>query len=135
MSTAAPSPTATSPLRDIGQIALRARDLSRATAFYRDALGLPFLFEAPPSLAFFQAGTVRLMLSPGETPEFDHASSVLYFNVADIESAWRTLSDRGVRFRDEPHVVHRTAQGALWMTFFEDSEGNVLALMEQRTGA
>jgi methylmalonyl-CoA/ethylmalonyl-CoA epimerase len=126
----APSAVA-SPLQGIGQIAIRITDLARATAFYRDALGLPFLFDAP-RLAFFQAGSVRLMLSPAETPEFDHPGSVLYFTVADIASASGTLRARGVRFRDEPHVVHSTPQGALWMTFFEDSEANVLALMEWR---
>jgi len=126
--TTVPSAVGT-PLRDIGQIAIRATDLSRATAFYRDVLALPFLFDAP-RLAFFQAGTVRLMLSPAETPEFDHPGSVLYFTVADIANAHRTLRERGVRFRDEPHAVHTTPQGSLWMTFFEDSEANVLALME-----
>jgi methylmalonyl-CoA/ethylmalonyl-CoA epimerase len=125
------SSAVTSPLQDIGQIAIRITDLARATAFYRDALGLPFLFDAP-RLAFFQAGSVRLMLSPAETPEFDHPGSVLYFTVTDIASASGTLRARGVRFRDEPHVVHSTPQGALWMTFFEDSEANVLALMEWR---
>ncbi|MGH7562430.1 MAG: VOC family protein [Gemmatimonadales bacterium] len=121
--------TPVTPLHDIGQIAVHASDIARATAYYRDALGLPFLFDAP-GLAFFQAGTVRLMLSGPETPEFDHASSVLYFNVTDIASAHRTLAGRGVRFRDQPHVVHRTPQGALWMSFFDDSEGNVHAIME-----
>jgi methylmalonyl-CoA/ethylmalonyl-CoA epimerase len=131
MSTSSAPSAVTSPLKDIGQIAIRITDLARATAFYRDALGLPFLFDAP-RLAFFQAGSVRLMLSPAETPEFDHPGSVLYFTVADIASASSTLRARGVRFRDEPHVVHATPQGALWMTFFEDSEANVLALMEWR---
>jgi len=133
MSSSTASPVST-PLRDIGQIAIRIADLPRATAFYRDVLGLPFLFDAP-RLAFFQAGSVRLMLSPAETPEFDHPGSVLYFTVADIAGAHETLRARGVRFRDEPHVVHSTPQGALWMTFFEDSEANVLALMEWRGAA
>lgn len=132
MSTAMSSRSAAAtPLRDIGQIAVRATDLPRATAYYRDVLGLPFLFDAP-NLAFFQAGTVRLMLGPGETAEFDHPSSVLYFNVASIDEAHATLAGRGVRFRDRPHVVHSTTQGALWMAFFDDSEGNILAIMEWR---
>ena len=134
MSSAAPPSAAATPLRDIGQIAIRITDLPRATAFYRDVLGLPFLFDAP-RLAFFQAGSIRLMLSPAETPEFDHPGSVLYFSVADIGSAYATLRARGVRFRDEPHVVHSTPQGALWITAFEDSEANVLALMEWRVAA
>jgi methylmalonyl-CoA/ethylmalonyl-CoA epimerase len=116
----------------IGQIAIRARDLARARDFYRDVLGLSFLFEAP-GLAFFQCGPVWLMLSGAEEPEFDHPASVLYFDVADIAEAWTTLTGRGVTFRDRPHVVHRTADRALWMSFFEDSEGNVFALRQWKS--
>lgn len=118
-------------LRDIGQIAIITKDLARATAFYRDTLGLTFLFEAP-GLAFFQCGGVRLMLGGAESPEFDHPSSILYFNVTDILEAHRTLAARGVRFREDPHAVHKTGDQALWMAFFEDSEGNFFALMAWR---
>lgn len=120
--------TATPLLAGIGQIAVRATDLPRATAYYRDVLGLPFLFEAP-GLAFFQCGGVRLMLSGAESAEFDHPSSVLYFDVADVEAAHATLAARGVTFRDQPHPVHRTPEKALWMAFFDDSEGNTFAIM------
>jgi methylmalonyl-CoA/ethylmalonyl-CoA epimerase len=123
--------TASAPLLgSIGQIALNVKDLSRARDFYRDTLGVPFLFEAPPGLAFFQCGTVMLMLSTAESPEFDHPASTLYFDVADIQEAWSTLKGRGVHFRDEPHVIHRTADKALWMAFFDDSEGNLMALRQ-----
>lgn len=125
MSTPATAPSAL--LTGIGQIAVRATDLPRAKAFYRDGLGLQFLFEAP-NLLFFQCGSVWLMLGAGEDAEFDHASSVLYFDVADIEEAHRTMSARGVHFRDQPHVVHKTSDRALWMSFLDDSEGNVFAI-------
>jgi methylmalonyl-CoA/ethylmalonyl-CoA epimerase len=118
-------------LADIGQIAIVVHDLPRATAVYREVLELPFLFEAP-GLAFFQCGTIGLMLSGAETPEFDHPASVLYFNVADILAAHRLLSERGVRFRGEPHPVHRTPDQALWMAFFQDTEDNIFALMAWR---
>lgn len=122
------SPTATTPvLQQIGQIAIRVRELPRAVRYYREVLGLSYLFEAP-GLAFFQCGTVQLMLSGAETPEFDHAASVLYFDVAEIQVAYRELVQRGVRFRDEPHVVHRAGAQELWMAFFDDSEGNVFAI-------
>jgi methylmalonyl-CoA/ethylmalonyl-CoA epimerase len=122
--------TAPAPLlSDIGQIAIRATELPRAIAFYRDVLGLPFLFQAPPGLAFFKCGSVQLMLSGAEAAEFDHAASVLYFTVADIDAAHRTLAGRGVVFRDQPHQIHQAGDKALWMTFFNDSEGNVFALM------
>jgi len=114
-------------LQSIGQIAVRATDLPRAVRFYRDVLGLGYLFEAP-GLAFFQCGGVHLMLSGAEDPEFDHAASILYFDVAEIQQAYRTLLGRGVRFRDEPHVVHRAGDRELWISSFEDSEGNVFAI-------
>ena len=123
--------TAPALLTDIGQIAIITKDLPRATAFYRDVLGLAFLFEAP-GLAFFQCGGVRLMLGGAESPEFDHPSSILYFNVADILEAHRTLAARGVKFREDPHVIHTAGNQALWMAFFTDSEGNFFALMAWR---
>ena len=123
--------TAPALLTDIGQIAIVVKDLPRATAFYREALGLQFLFEAP-GLAFFQCGGLRLMLSGAESPEFDHPASILYFNVADILDAHRTLAGRGVHFRGDPHAVHKAGDRALWMAFFDDSEGNVFALMAWR---
>ena len=127
---ASPPPTTDSArplLTGIGQIAIRATDLARAKAFYRDVLGLRFLFEAP-NLVFFQCGSVWLYLAGAETPEFDHAASVLYFDVEDIHAAHRVLTERGVHFRGEPHVVHQDRDRALWMAFFDDSEGNVFAI-------
>ncbi|MGE5233873.1 MAG: VOC family protein [Acidobacteriota bacterium] len=118
-------------LRSIGQIAINAKDLERATAFYRDRLGLRELFTAP-GLAFFDCGGVRLMLSGAEEPEFDHPSSILYFKVDDIEASHRALVERGVEFRQPPHVVHRAPGMELWMAFFLDSEGNTLALQCER---
>jgi predicted enzyme related to lactoylglutathione lyase len=123
------------PLGTIGQIAINAKDVARAVRFYRDTLGLQFLFEAPPALAFFKCGDVTLMLSPPESAEFDHASSVVYFNSGDIVANHAELRARGVVFRDEPHRIHRTGEKELWMTFFNDSEGNVLALQQWRDAA
>ena len=117
-------------LKQIGQIAVITKDLPRATAFYRDTLGLPFLFEAP-NLAFFQCGGVRLMLGPAEAG-FEHASSILYFDVDDIVAAHRTLEGRGVKFRDGPHLIHAAGEKALWMAFFDDGEGNTFAIMAWR---
>ena len=82
----------------LGQIQVRAHDVERATAFYRDVLGLKFLFKAPPSLAFFDCGGVRLMIDRPEKPEFDHASSILYFAVPDIQAAHAQMKQHGVRF-------------------------------------
>ena len=117
-------------LSRIGQIAINAHDVDRATAFYRDVLGLKHLFRAG-QLSFFDCGGVRLMLDRAENPKFDHASSVIYFNVGDIRAAHQRLKDAGAKFDDEPHLIARMPDHELWMTFFRDTEGNVLALMSE----
>ncbi len=124
--------TVTTPgLSRLGQISMRALDLARAVRFYRDTLGVRFLFDAPPSLAFFDCGGVRLMLN---TPEgaFDHPGSVLYFAVEDIEKMHTALAAKGVTFTREPHMIARLPDREVWMAFFEDTEGNTLALMEEK---
>ena len=119
-------------LSSIGQIAMPVRDLARGVEFYRDRLGLRFLFQAPPGLAFFQCGNVRLMVEvPGEK-EFQRPGSILYFNVDDIDGAYREFRDRGVAFRDEPHLIAKMPDHELWMAFFNDGEGNTHALMQER---
>jgi methylmalonyl-CoA/ethylmalonyl-CoA epimerase len=115
----------------LGQIAINAKDVERAAAFYQDVLGLKLLFKAPPGLAFFDCGGVRLMLDHAEKPEFNHPSSILYFSVPDIQSAYGKLKESGVRFEDEPHVIARMPTHDLWMTFFRDSEENLMALMSE----
>src|SRR5438105_7089836 len=122
MAATSTSPTSTMTtvsLSRIGQISIVVKDVERATAFYRDALGMRFLF-AFPGLAFFDCDGVRIMLSRAEKPEFDHPSSILYFRVTDIQQAYQTLRSRNVAFADEPHVVARLADHDLWMTFFHD---------------
>ena len=114
----------------VGQIAINVHDFDRALAFYRDTLGLPLLFTAG-KLAFFNCGGLRLMLSPPEKPEFNHPSSILYFAVPEISLAYRQMKDAGVRFEDEPHLIARMPDHDLWMSFFHDSEQNLLALMSE----
>ncbi len=115
----------------LGQVQIRAHDVKRATMFYQDVLGLKLLFEAPPGLAFFDCGGVRLMIDRPEKPEFDHPSSILYFAVPDIQAAHAQLKQSGVHFEDEPHVIARMPDHDLWMTFFRDSEDNLMALMSE----
>lgn len=123
------------PLERVKQISVNVDDVDRATAFYRDALGMEFLFSAPPGLAFFDCGGVRLMLGRVDRADLDHPSSILYFEVKDIERAHRELGDRGVTFVSKPHLVHRAADHDLWLAEFRDSEGNFLALMSERPRA
>jgi len=118
-------------LQQIGQIAINAKDVERATAFYRDVLGMRFLFQAGPKLSFFDCGGVRLMLSLPEEAEFDHPGSVLYYKVDDIRAAYATLKERGAELRDEPHLIAKMPDHELWMAFLKDSEGNTLALMSE----
>ena len=116
----------------IGQVAVPVDDLSRAVAFYRDVVGLRFLFQAPPSLAFFDCGGVRLMLDVPEDKEFDHPGSILYFKVDDIDGVYADLKSKGVDFRGAPHLIAKLPDHELWMAFFRDGEGNTLALMHEK---
>ena len=118
-------------LSQIEQIAIIVHDVDRAVTFYRDLLGLPFLFQVP-QMAFFQCGGVRLMLGIPSAPEFDHPSSIIYFRVADIEAAHQTLVSRGVTFRSAPHLVHRAVDHELWMAEFYDVDRNTLALTSHK---
>lgn len=123
-------------LERIGQIAIAVHDLDRAVAFYRDTLKLPFLFQAPPGMAFFDCGGVRLMLTlPGESGD-DHGTSNIYYQVSDIQATAETLAGRGVEFEREPQLAAKLPDHDLWMAFFRDPDRNLLALMsEVRPGA
>src|SRR5579885_2730912 len=120
----------TAALARIAQIAVNAHDVDRATAFYRDVLGLRHLFRAG-QLSFFDCGGIRLMLDKAEKPEFDHPSWILYFKVGDIHRSFERMKASGVKFEYEPHIIARMPDHDLWMTFFRDSEGNLLALMHE----
>ncbi len=118
-------------LAQIGQIALTVDDLERATQFYQDALGIQPLFQVP-GMAFFQCGSVRLMLGTTGQGEDAHPSSILYFKVDDIQNAHSTLVERGVEFERDPEMVHRAEDHELWLAFFRDLDGRMLALMSER---
>jgi methylmalonyl-CoA/ethylmalonyl-CoA epimerase len=117
-------------IRRIGQIALTVRDVARASAFYRDVLGLRHLFDAP-GMSFLDCDGVRLMLAVPETGELDHPSSILYLDVADIEASSRELERRGVHFDRKPEQVADLGDRVLWLASFRDSENNLLALMSE----
>ena len=114
----------------LGQISIIAHDLPRATAFYRDVLGLPLLFTAD-QMAFFDCGGVRLMLGPASAPELDHPSSILYFRVPDVPAAHRRLVEMGVKIEAPPRLIARMQTYDLWMVAFRDSEENIMQLMSE----
>ena len=114
----------------IGQIALPVSDIERAIVFYRDTLGMSFLFQAPPGLGFFDCGGIRLML---DAPAKENAGngSVIYYKVNDLPAAFGVLSNRGVSFETEPHLIAKMPDHELWMAFFRDPDQNLLALMSE----
>ncbi len=112
-------------LSQIGQIAVNVNDLEAAVVFYRDTLGLPFLFQFP-GLAFFDCAGVRLLLEQSSAP-----GSILYFKVADIQAAYQSLLARRVEFIDAPHLIASLSDHDLWMAFFKDIAGNTLAIMSE----
>lgn len=117
-------------LSQIGQIAIPVADVERAITFYRDVLGMRFLFQAPPGLGFFDCDGVRLMLD-GPAKAQAGQSSVLYYKVDDIDGACERLTGRGVTFEAMPHLVAKLPDHELWMAFFRDPDGNLLALMSE----
>jgi methylmalonyl-CoA/ethylmalonyl-CoA epimerase len=115
----------------IGQIAVPVGDVDRAIAFYRDTLGMRFLFKAPPGLGFFDCDGVRLMLDAPARSQTSNPSSVIYYEVPDIQAAFETLSARGVVFEAKPHLIAKLPDHDLWMAFFRDPDRNLLALMSE----
>jgi catechol 2,3-dioxygenase-like lactoylglutathione lyase family enzyme len=115
-------------LESVGQISIIVKNVERARNFYRDTLGLKFLFEFP-GMAFFDCGGVRLYLAPAEKP--DLGTSILYYRVVDIRAAAAALETRGVVFLQQPAKVHEDARHELWLAFFKDSEENTAALMSE----
>ncbi|MGC2488264.1 MAG: VOC family protein [Candidatus Sulfotelmatobacter sp.] len=117
-------------IQNIGQISIIVKDVERATAFYRDVLGLPLLFTVP-SMAFFDCGGVRLMLGTASSPEYDHPSSILYFRVADIQAGYQRLVQQGVDIVAPPRLIAPMPKHDLWMSAFKDGEGNFHQLMSE----
>lgn len=117
-------------IQKIGQIGISVKNLDRAIPFYQEQLGLPLLFNTE-TMAFFDCDGVRLLLSIPENEQFAHPSSVIYFQVAKIKEKYAELLTKGVCFLDEPHVVAKVGKTETWMTFFRDTEDNVLAFISE----
>ena len=117
-------------LTQIRQISINAHDLERAVKFYRDTLGMRFLFEVP-HMAFFDCGGIRLMIALPDKLEFDHPGSIIYYKVTDIQHAYETLMARGVDFEEKPELVAPMPDHDLWLASFRDTENNLLALLSE----
>jgi len=117
-------------LNELAQVALTVIDLEESKVFYRDVLGMQFLFDAG-TMAFFQCGTVRVMIGTGERTR-PGGGTILYFRVSDIEHAHNVLRSRGVEFTEPPHLVARMKSHDLWLADLKDPSGNLLALMDEK---
>lgn len=119
-------------LSGIRQIAVTVGDVDTALRFYRDVLGLAFLFRAGPDLAFLDAGGIRLMLSTPQGAGAVGANSVLYFTVTDIEATHAALVARGATDERAPRLAATMPDHALWIGFVRDPDGNLVGLLEEK---
>jgi methylmalonyl-CoA/ethylmalonyl-CoA epimerase len=115
----------------VAQVMIPIEDFERGTAFYRDTLGIPFLFAAPPQMAFFMCGPVRLLVGVMPPGQQAQRGSAIYFQVPDIHAVFASLKNDGVEFVADPHLVNRTPKSELWLAEFKDPDGNQLALMSE----
>ena len=116
----------------IAQVMIPVEDFDRGISFYRDTLGLSFLFTAPPQMAFFMCGPVRLLvgvLPPGQRGQ--RGGGAIYFQVSDLQGVFVSLQAKGVQFQAGPHVINRGPRSELWLAEFKDPDGNQLALMSE----
>ena len=120
-----------SEIQCLGQVSLGVSDVAAMTAFYRDQVGLKFLFAAGPNLSFFDLGNVRLMIAGPEDGKTAEANSTLYFKVASVPEVFAELKEK-LNFVDEPHLIAKMPDHELWMVFFKDPEGNLMGFMEER---
>jgi catechol 2,3-dioxygenase-like lactoylglutathione lyase family enzyme len=118
-------------LSGLGQIAFTVRDVAQATVFYRDVLGLRFLFSAGPNLAFLDAGGVRLMLTTPQGHGEVGKNSVLYFRTGDLPATYAAATTRGARPERAPALTARMPDHELWMAFVRDPDGNLVGLMSE----
>lgn len=119
----------------LSQVHVSVTDFDGAVTFYRDVLGLRFLFDVPAqSMAFFDMGGARLYLGRAESPDLE-SRPLLYFSVSDIEAEHERLTAAGVTFESPPHLIHETETYELWMAFFRTPEGDLNAITEERVGA
>lgn len=119
-------------ITEIGQIAITVSNVDKALGFYRDLLGLEFLFSPSPELAFLSAGSIRIMLSTPQGAGAVGANSILYFRVSDIEGCFSSLIADGAEVEREAQLAARMPDHDLWIGFLKDPDGNLVGLMEEK---
>lgn len=119
-------------LSEIRQVAITVSDVSMALPFYRDALGLTFLFSPAPNLAFLSAGSVRIMLSTPQGAGTVGHNSILYFKVTDITATQAAIVARGAKAERPPQLAAKLPDHDLWTSFVRDPDGNLVGLMEEK---
>ena len=119
-------------LSEIRQIAITVSDVSTALPFYRDVLGLKFLFSPGPNLAFLDAGGVRIMLSTPQGAGTPGHNSILYFKVSDIAATREAIVARGAKNERDPQLAAKMPDHELWIGFVRDQDGNIVGLMEEK---
>lgn len=119
-------------LSDIGQIAITVSDVAIALPFYRDVLGLNFLFSPAPTLAFLAAGSIRIMLSTPQGAGTVGANSTLYFKVENIKEMFAAIVARGANVEREPQLAATMPDHELWIGFVRDPDLNLIGLMEEK---
>ena len=121
-----------SKIMEIGQIAITVGDVSKALPFYRDVLGLKFLFSPTPNLAFLSSGPVRIMLSTPQGSGRAGANSILYFKVSDITAAHTAMVKKRAVNERPPQLTAKMPDHELWIGFLRDPDGNLVGLMEEK---
>ena len=119
-------------LFEIRQIAVTVSDVGTALPFYRDVLGLTFLFSPAPNLAFLAAGSVRIMLSTPQGAGIVGHNSILYFKVTDIVATHAAVVARGAKDERPPQLTARMPDHELWTAFVRDPDGNLVGLLEEK---
>lgn len=122
----------TGTLSEIRQIAITLADVQKGLPFYRDVLGLQFLFSPAPNLAFLAAGSVRLMLTTPQGAGAAGQNSILYFKVSDIVPTHAAIVARGAKSERDPQLAAKMPDHELWISFLRDPEGNLIGLMEEK---
>jgi len=119
-------------LAEIGQIAITVSDVAVALPFYRDVLGLAFIFSPSPNLAFLGAGSIRIMLSTPQGTGVVGSNSTLYFKVNNLIETYAAIISRGAVIEREPQLAARLPDHELWIGFIRDTDGNLIGIMEEK---